>query len=244
MLSGQTNVNSAAVFVAQTVSTNASGTRMTVSAATADFRHYPGTYGASSGLPSIGSCIVTEALSAPTSTGLDVGTVSLMGPAGNYTFVTVPGATGLYEASLPAAATPAGGTFVFDWTGGAIVGAGSVTVHLPNPFLTWTNESASTAVTRSQGIQVNWTGGLPGSFVIISGTSSPPDGLATSFVCYAPQSALEFTVPPYVTELLPAGSGTLGLVDTTPYQGFRAPGLDSGAAWASNGNGLSRVTYH
>jgi hypothetical protein len=69
-LSGQANVNSAAVFVARTVSTNASGTQMTASATTADVRHYPGTYGASGGLPSIGSCVVTEALSAPTSTGL------------------------------------------------------------------------------------------------------------------------------------------------------------------------------
>ena len=244
MLGGQANVNSGAVFVAQTASTNASGTQMTVSAAMADFRHYPGTYGASGGLPSVGSCVITEALGAPTSTGIDAGTVSLMGPAGNYTLAAVPLATGLYQAPLPAGATPAGGTFVFNWTGGSIVGAASVTVHLPNPFLTWTNESASTTVTRSQGIQLTWTGGLPGSFVIISGTSSPPGGLATSFLCYAPQSALQFTVPAYVTELLPAGTGTLGLVNTTPYQRFTAPGLDSGEAWGSNGNGLSSVTYH
>ncbi|HYM06729.1 MAG TPA: hypothetical protein VEU11_09230 [Terriglobales bacterium] len=243
MLSGQTNVNSAAVFVSQTSSTDSSGTQMMVSAALADFRHYPGAYGASSGSISIGSCIVTETPSAPTSTGLDVGTVSLMGPAGNYTLMAVPVVTGLYEASLPVGATTPGGTFVFNWTGGAIVGASSVTITLPTPFLTWTNESASTTVTRSQGIHVTWTGGSPASFVIISGTSSPPGGLAASFVCYAPQSALEFTVPSYVTELLPAGSGTLGLVNTTPYKRFTAPGLNSGAAWGSNGNGLGSVTY-
>jgi hypothetical protein len=79
--------------------------------------------------------------------------------------------------------------------------------------------------------------------VIVSGTSSPPGGLATSFTCYAPQSALAFSVPSYVTELLPAGSGTLGLVDTTPYKRFTAGGLNGGAAWASNGNGLSTVMY-
>lgn len=233
-------INSAAVFVAQTAS--ASGGQ-TVSAATADFRHYPGDYGTSGGLPSVGSCIVSEALSAPSSTGLDAGTLSLAGPAGNYTFVTVPGVTGLYEASLPAGATPPGGTFVASWTGGAIVGAGSVTVSVPNPFLIWTNASAYTTVTRSQGIHVTWTGGSPGSFVIISGTSSQPGSSARSFVCYAAQSDLAFTVPSYVTELLPAGNGTLGLVDTTPYKLFTAPGLDVGIAWASSGNGISGVTY-
>jgi uncharacterized protein (TIGR03437 family) len=241
-LSGETDVNSAAVFVSQTISTSASGTQMTVSAALADFRHYPGAYGASSGGGiSIGSCLVTETPSASTSTGLDAGTVTLMGTAGNYTLKS--GLAGLYAAQLPAGVTTPGASFVFNWTGGAVVGASSVPVTLPSPFLTWTNESASTTITRAQGIQVTWTGGSPGSFVIITGVSSPPGGLATSFTCYAPQSALMFTVPSYVTELLPAGSGTLGLVDTTPYKRFTAPGLDGGAAWASNGNGLASVTY-
>ena len=239
-LGERTNVNSAAVFVAQTESTNASGTQTTASSAIADFRHYPGTYAASGSLPSIGSCIVTEALSAPTSTGLDAGTVSVMGPAGTYPLMTA--TTGLYAAALPAGAAPPGGTFVFNWAGGATIGPATVTVQLPSPPLTWTNVSASTTVQRSQGILVNWSGGLPGSFVIISGTSNS-GGSAASFVCYASQNDLTFTVPSYITELLPAGSGTLGLVDTTPYQRLSAPGLDSGTAWASIGSGLSRVTY-
>lgn len=240
-LSGESNVNSAAVFVAVTTSTDASGTEKTASASIAEFRHYPGAYGTSGGTISIGSCFVTETPTASTSTGIDVGTLTLMGPAGSYTFMS--GTAGLYDAEIPSGGAPPGGTFVITWTGGSPVGASSATVTLPNPFLTWTNESASSTVNRSAGITVNWSGGSPGSFVIITGTSSPPGGLATSFTCYAPQSASTFTVPSYVTELLPAGSGTLGLVDTTPYTRLMAPGLNSGAAWASSGVGLSTVTY-
>ena len=241
-LSGESNVNSAAVYVAQTMSTGAGGTQTTVSDGVADFRHYP-VYPASTGSISVGSCLVTETPGSSTSTALDVGTITLMGAAGTYT-LQGGGVVGIYEATLPNSATTPGATFTFSWTGGAGVSASSVMVALPDPFLVWTNQSASSTVTRSQGIHVTWTGGLPGSFVIISGTSSPPGGLATSFVCYAPQSALAFTVPSYVTELLPAGNGTLGLVDTTPYKRFTAPGLNGGAAWASNGNGSGSVTYH
>ena len=240
-LSGRTNVNSAALFVAQTESIDTSGTKTTISSATGDFRHYQSGYGTSSGLPSIGSCVVTEPLSAPTSSGIDAGTVSLSGSAGAYTLSTA--AAGLYSAPLPGGAASPGGTFVFNWTGGSTVGAGSVTVHLPSPSFTWTNASASTTVKRSEGIQVSWTGGGSGSFVIISGTSSPPAGLATSFLCYARLSDLTFTVPSYVTEALPAGTGSLGLVDNSAYQRLSSPGLDSGAAWASIGTGLSRVRY-
>ena len=239
-LSGESNVNNAAVYVAQTMSTGAGGTQTTVSAGVADFRHYP-VYPASTSSISVGSCLVTETPGSSTSTALDVGTITLMGAAGTYTLQG--GVIGINEATLPNSVTTPGAAFTFSWTGGSGVSASSVMVTLPDPFLVWTDQSASTTVTRSQGIHVTWTGGLPGSFVIISGTSSPPGGLATSFVCYAPQSALAFTVPSYVTELLPAGNGTLGLVDTTPYKRFTAPGLNGGAAWASNGNGLGSVTY-
>jgi hypothetical protein len=241
MLTGQSNVNSAGLFVSETTSTGAGGTQATVGDATASFRHYPGAYDTSGGSISIGSCIVTESPTATDTTGLNVGTVTLKGSGGDYTLM--PSIAGLYGAGLPASAITAGATFTFNWTGGAGVGGSSVMVTLPNPFLNWTNMSSYNTVTRSEGIHVTWTGGSPGSFVIISGTSSPPGGLSVAFLCYAPQSALEFTVPGYVTSLLPAGSGTLGLVDTTPYQRLSASGLNGGAAWASNGNALSRVKY-
>ena len=114
------------------------------------------------------------------------------------------------------------------------MGASSATVNLPNPLLNWTNESAGATVTRAQGVQVTWTGGASGTYVFISG-SSTSGGVIGSFTCFAPQSALQFTVPAYVTETLPAGSGTLMVENTTQYTTFPATGLDLGVAFGFTG---------
>jgi uncharacterized protein (TIGR03437 family) len=242
-LSGQTNVKSGDVFLAQliTPNTNGSGT-MTENLASADFQSVTGSYyGAASGSVSIGSCIVTEVFSATGvgnlhSTGLDAGTVSLTAPDGsNYTLMTIPAVPGIYTALLSATAIPSsGGTGTFSWTGGKDVGASSATVVLPNPLLSWTNQAAGATVTRSQGVLVTWTGGAPGTLVFISGASS--SGSANgSFVCYAPQSALQFTVPAYVLDTLPAGHGSLSVENITQYKTFTAPGIDFGTAFGFTG---------
>jgi uncharacterized protein (TIGR03437 family) len=243
-LSGQTNVKSGDVFLGQLISPNTSGSgTMTENLASADFQSVTGSYyGASaSGLTSVGSCIVTEVFSATgggnlTSTGLDAGTVSLTAPDGsNYTLMGIPSVPGVYTALLSATAIPSsGGTGTFSWTGGKDVGASSATVVLPNPLLSWTNQSTGATVTRSQGVLVTWTGGAPGTLVYISGSSS--SGSANgSFVCYAPQSALQFTVPAYVLDTLPAGHGSLSLENITQYKTFTAPNLDSGVAFGFTG---------
>jgi uncharacterized protein (TIGR03437 family) len=247
MLSGQTNVKSGDVFLGQfiTPNTNGSGT-MTENVASADFQSVTGSYyGAASGSVSVGSCIVTEVFSATGignvhSTGLDAGTVSLTAPDGSsYTLMTIPGVPGIYTALLSASAIPSsGGTGTFSWTGGsgttAVVGASSATVVLPNPLLSWTNQAAGATVTRSQGALVTWTGGAPGTLVYISGASS--SGSANgSFVCYAPQSALQFTVPAYVLDTLPAGHGSLSVENITQYKTFTAPGIDFGTAFGFTG---------
>jgi hypothetical protein len=61
---------------------------------------------------------------------------------------------------------------------------------------------------------VNWTGGDPAADVEISGSfvTAP---LTVFFNCYAPASALTFTVPPFITMSLPAGSGYLTLTQGT-----------------------------
>jgi uncharacterized protein (TIGR03437 family) len=242
-LSGQTNVKSGDVFLAQliTPNTNGSGT-MTENLASADFQSVTGSYyGAASGSVSIGSCIVTEVFSATGvsnlhSTGLDAGTVSLTAPDGsNYTLTSISALPGIYTALLSATAIPSsGGTGTFSWTGGKDVGASSATIVLPNPLLSWTNQAAGATVTRSQGVQVTWTGGAPGTLVFISGASS--SGSANgSFVCYAPQSALQFTVPSYVLDTLPAGHGSLSVENITQYKTFTAPGIDFGTAFGFTG---------
>ena len=52
---------------------------------------------------------------------------------------------------------------LFTGPGGADVGSFNATINLPNPILTWTNQSAAATITRTQGVTVNWTGGAPGT---------------------------------------------------------------------------------
>jgi uncharacterized protein (TIGR03437 family) len=234
-LTGQSTVKTGTVLVGQLTSPGSGGTPTTTNLASANFESVTGTsYGASSSAVSIGSCIVTETVSSgggtATVTGLDAGSsIGLTGPAGTYTLMSNPMAKGSYEAQLPSSAiTSNGGTFVFTGTGGADVGSFTATVNLPNPLLSWTNQSAAATVTLAQGLQVTWTGGATSSYVIISGSSSGTNGVSGSYTCFAPTSALQFTVPSYVTGVLPAGTGTTSVEDATNPAFFTATGLDYG----------------
>ena len=234
-LSGQTTVKSGSVIVGQSVGTNG-----TTNIALASFSSNTGAaYGSTSGIVSLGSCLVTEVVGSGgsfTSTGLDAGaSIALTGPLGAYTLNPIPTITGIYTAQLPGGAiTSTGGAFTFKGPGGANVGAFTTTVNLPNPLMSWTNQSAGATVIRSQGVQINWSGGTPGSYVVITGSSAGSGGASGSFVCYAPQSALTFTVPPYVTGTLPAGSGSLSVENGTSFVSFSASGLDNGLGFGFN----------
>lgn len=245
-LSTQTNVKSGTTFLGQLISTGSTGT-MTSNFATASFQSVTGSsYGAQSGaLPSIGSCVVTEVVSTSgggntSSTPLDPGSVSLTGPGGaNYSLMSNPILPGFFFASLPEGAiTSSGGTFVFNWTGGKDVGASSSTINLPNPLLSWTNKSSDMTVNRSQGVQFTWSGGSPGTWVLMSGSSSG-NGVTGSFTCWALQSALQFMVPSYVTGTLPAGKGGLTIENITQYSTFTAPGIDTGIGFGFTGDSLT-----
>jgi hypothetical protein len=138
-----------------------------------------------------------------TSTNLSAGKVSLQGPEGTYTLPTATG--GLPNGSIPAS----GGSFVFTGTGSADVGPFSVTVTLA-PLMTWTNSGAAKTVTRSEGLQINWSGGQRSSYIQIMGQSITSTlGVFGMFTCIAPQSAGTFTVPPYVLSDLPVGTGNV-----------------------------------
>jgi hypothetical protein len=155
----------------------------------------------------------------------------------------IPQIAGTYTAQLPAGAIPStGGAFTFKGPGGKDVGAFTTTVNLPNPLLSWTNQAADATVNRSQGVQINWSGGSPGSFVVITGDSSGSNGTSGSFVCYAPQSALTFTVPAYVTGTLPAGTGSLSVENGTSFTSFSATGIDNGLGFGFNSIGIN-ATY-
>lgn len=141
---------------------------------------------------------------------LSAGTVSLQGPEGTYALTSATGGLTPDSATLPKGAIPAnGGTFVFTGSGGD-VGPFSVTVTLA-PLMSWTNSADAKTVTRSQGLQINWSGGQPSSYIQIIGqsVSSATSTVYATFQCWVPQSALTFTVPAYVLSALPAGKGNV-----------------------------------
>jgi uncharacterized protein (TIGR03437 family) len=236
-LSGQTTVKSGVVGVYHLTSPATSGGGTSVSdIAIGSFQSYTGsTYGSGSGTVSIGGCIVSQIVSAGgstgTSTGLDPGTIVATSPNGGLTATLsgIPGSVGTYFAQLPTGfITSAGGTFSFKGGGGANVGPFNASVVLPTPLLAWTNQSAAATVARSAGLQIAWTGGSSGSYVIMTGSSSTSSGANGSYTCIAPVSAGQFTVPSYVLSALPAGTGTTAVENSSGYTTFTATGIDVG----------------
>ena len=119
-------------------------------------------------------------------------------------------------------------------SGGSAVGPFRTTYNVAAP-LTWSNEPAISAVTRSQGVQITWTGGDPNSYVYITGSSvNITNNSGASFVCLERVSAGGFTVPPPVLLALPASggaqfpTGTLSVGSFSTPSRFTAPGLDAG----------------
>ena len=185
-----------------------------------------------SSIASIGGCVLTQTVSGGstgTTTALNAGTITVSGPGGTQvTLSSNPIVPGFYFAQLNSIPST-GGAYVFNATAGSQVGAFTATVNFPNPLLAWTNQASAANVARSQGFTATWTGGTPGSYVIITGTSA--SGSTTgSYTCYAPQSAGTFTVPSYILLGLPAGSGTTAVQNSTNVTTFSATGLDFGGA--------------
>ena len=179
---------------------------------------------------SLGSCIVTQGLGTTqyggTLTYLSAGTVSLQGPEGTYALTSATGITP-DAVALPSGSIPAnGGTFVFTGTGGQ-VGPFSVTVTLSPPLMTWTNSIAAATVTRSQGLQINWSGGQPSSYVQINGESlTGTAGIYAIFECYVQQGLGTFIVPPYVLSAMPAGTGYVSVANSLPDTTFSVSGVE------------------
>lgn len=213
----------------------------TNSFASASFASQSGVTFSGGSVTTIGSCSVLESDTATgttvSSTPLNPGTVTVSGPGVSATLQSL---AGLLFAQLSGGIT-AGGTYTFsNGGGGPDVGAFNASLTMPNPLLTWTNSASLATVTRSAGIQVNWTGGAAGSYVQIMGTSTAADGSTTgSFTCYAPQSAGTFQVPSFVASLLPAGKGSLTLENSTLPQRFTAPKIDQAFAFGFTGTQIN-----
>jgi hypothetical protein len=234
----QDTLRSGVLGVVQTNSTNTKGVLTVANSAGASFQKYTGLLAAATGrgaLVSSGTCAVGP-LSAGgplTQVGLDAGTITFTGPAGPA--VTLPlqlGIKGMYGTILATGGIPSsGGTFTFTGSGGPDVGSFTSTVTLSNPILNWTNQSAAVTVDRTQGLLVTWTGGNPGSYVVVGGTSTTPTNppVIAGFGCRVAAEKGQFTVPSYILQGLPAGSGGVN-VQNDVFSTFSATGLDNPSA--------------
>jgi hypothetical protein len=227
------SVRSGLVSVGQVTAPGASGALTTNSSASALFQKVTGEFGISRSF-SMGTCAVNETLTSSmsgtaTATGLESADLTVTGPSGDVvTLNKLPTVEGAYFAQLSAGAIPAsGGTFTFRATDGADLEAFTKSVMFPSSIVSWSNQSDSVTVTRTSGQTYNWTGGAPGTFVIMSG-SSVSNGAQGSYVCIAPVEAKTFTAPSYILSGLPAGSGQSSIQNTTGLSTFDATGLDSG----------------
>jgi uncharacterized protein (TIGR03437 family) len=217
--------------VLQTNAINAKGVRTVTSSAGANFLKFSGLLAdaapredLSPGSCAVGPVIVTG--SPVTTVGLDAGSLTLTGPAGPAITLASPlGIKGENSATLAAGVIPAGGTFTFNGSGGADVGPFSSTLTIGNPNFNWTNPSAPATIDRTQGLLYTWTGGLPGTYVLLGGTST--GSLATAgYSCKVPVEAGQFTVPSYILLGLPAGSGGASIQQHDTDTTFSATGLD------------------
>jgi hypothetical protein len=243
---GSTTIRTGSLFMDQTTAITPQSTSTTNSVAGIFAKQTITDFSSSAGAnqASTGSCVVYTATSGSstgtvTTTPLDAGaSIAVNGPAGNLTLssLSIPGvSTAFYSpanSTVPGTFIPAsGGTFTFDnGSGGKDVQHFTATLNMP-PSLVWSNAAQVTAVGRSQGVTVNWTGGAPNSLVTISGSSSATTGgktVSAFFTCQAPVSAGQFAVPVPVLLSLPAGSGSLEVQNFIGSQTFTAPGLDAG----------------
>jgi uncharacterized protein (TIGR03437 family) len=251
-LFGMTTVNFGSLSLAYSSSTSiANGTQIFTEASAGFFSESGSAFGTSSGLVSVGSCIVSESLSStttttPTTTPLNAGTITVNDPNGLPAVTVTSQGSGFFAVQLPTGfLTEAGGAFQFTGSAGTTspaVGAFNTSVNFPTPLLNWTNQAADATVVRSQGVAVTWSGGSPGTYVYISGNSSS-GSVSGYFVCFAPVAAGTFTIPPYVLAALPAStSGSLEIANETALQTFTAPGLNYGYAIGQVGYNIN-ATY-
>jgi uncharacterized protein (TIGR03437 family) len=242
-LIGLASVNLGSVSMVYSPAPASSGEQSVAEAAAEFLTESGAAFGTTSGFVSAGSCVVSESLGSNTYTPipLNAGTITVNDPNGVAAVTLTSEGSGFYGAQLPSGfLTNAGGTFQFAATAGApapFVGAFSTSISFPTALFNWTNQAADATVVRSQGVTVTWSGGGPGTYVFITGSSS--SGLvAGNFVCFAAVAAGTFTVPAYVLATLPAStSGSLEVADETASQTFTAAGLDYG-------NAIGEVAYN
>jgi hypothetical protein len=135
------------------------------------------------------------------------------------------------------------GPFTVTGASGAGVGSFQAAINVPG-ILNWTNRSATTTVTRSDGQLVTWTGGDPTGTITISGSSltgGTANSVAAAFTCTANVSDGQFTIPTAVLLSLPVSGtaasgvsyGTLQVTTNSRPVPVVATGLDAANALSS-----------
>ena len=174
-----------------------------------------------------------------TSVNLDAGpTITVRGPAGNRTLTRqMVAGRAIYSPTQFGNGTVGNyydaGHYTVTGTGGPDVGPFTTAVDVPTVQFEWTNmPDVTKPLDRSKDLTIKWTGGVPNTQVTIAGGSSA-NGVGVAFLCAAPISAGQITVPAYVLEMLPVPTTapldaqfTLGNRSTTI---FTATGLDLAA---------------
>ncbi len=218
------------------------------------------------GQPPIGSCAVMQ-FPLPSFVipgALGAGAVIVNGPVGNRAIPM--SSTGVYQLlfapTFPAAPNivtdgtlVTAGTYAFNVTAGANVGAHSASINHPATF-TW-NELASFpgTINRNQPFTVTWTGGTAGALVYIYGQSAydsgPQGDVGASFQCTADGGAGTFTIPASVLSALPptysvGPAGPHGSFFMSQYifgQPLSIPGTDIGTISVADINTIYTVAY-
>jgi uncharacterized protein (TIGR03437 family) len=183
----------------------------------------------------LGACMVYNTLGGynppiASLANLDAGSsFTVKGPTGS---VPVAGSPGQFSATLNAAGTfLVPGAFTVTGTGGADIGPFTATVTIPASPTLVSPLTNNFAVTRSNGMTVNWTGnGSTGNVQIdVSGATDNTYNNGANAVCTVPASAGTFTIPPYALLALPAGAfGALNFQQVTEEVPFTATGLNVG----------------
>ena len=147
-----------------------------------------------------------------------------------------------------------GGHFIFTGGGGPDVQGFQTSTDVP-AALNWSNMTTlGSTINVNSPLTVQWTGGNPNGYVVISGSSTQLSPmLIAMFTCTAPTSAGQFTVPSAVLLSLPLTqatqgvmipTGSLALESFTTPQKFTAPGIDLGFinSYSSVGESVSWVS--
>jgi hypothetical protein len=224
-------------------------------------------------ITTIGPCLVANLAQNTVATGvvatpLDAGPVmNVNGPNGSKQFAVTKTARSISYGgvlgggiALPIPGAPPvaplyldPGTYTVDnGSGGADIGPFTATLTLPNPPFVWTNADADLSIDRSAGVDVQWTGGDPGSKVIIQGASATADPVTRqatggAFTCIVDNTG-DFVVTSDVLAIVPAtptGAGAAGISTLSVSSGvtasFDAPGSDLSNILFQSGAGRSVV---